>query len=107
MNYLMSLKTILSHLKFKPEEPEKLTRPFTDEQSEELKAAIKAVAAPLIVKPKGRVIKQTRHAEFNPEPNFKGGRIVKVMPRPLQKIKQAQEKFEHDETGPTVEDLEE
>jgi hypothetical protein len=46
-------------------------------------------------KAKGRVIKQTHSVEFNPN-SLSGGRVVKVMPRQLQKIKQAQEKFEDD-----------
>lgn len=105
----MSLKNLLSNLKFKPEEFElpKITKPFTDEQSDELRLAIKAATAPIKPKAKGRVIKQTRHSEFNPDPNYTGGRIVKVMPRPLQKIKQAQEKFEDDADQPSIDDLEE
>jgi translation elongation factor EF-4 len=57
-------------------------------------------------KPRGRVIKQTRHSEFDPNSVRGGGRIVKVMPRQLQKIKQAQEMVESDDK-PSVEDLEE
>lgn len=104
----MSLKNLLSKLSFKPEEFElsKFTKPFTDEQSDELHLAVKLATAPIKIKAKGRVIKQTRHSEFNPDPNHTGGRIVKVMPRELQKVKQAQEKFEKDEAGPTLEDLE-
>lgn len=61
---------------------------------------------PVKKKSKGRVIKQTRHSEFNPDPTRRGGRIVKVMPRELQKIKQAQEMVEDDNKQPKVEDLE-
>lgn len=72
-----------------------------------LRDNIDAVLTPIPVKPKrqGRVIKQTRHSEFDPNPSIKGGRVVKVMPRQLQKIKAAQEMVESDD-GPKVEDLE-
>lgn len=46
--------------------------------------------------PKGQIVKSTRPAEYNPDIIRRGGRIVKVMPRQLQKIKQAQEKVEDD-----------
>lgn len=95
--------------KFKDKPPQKVTKPFTDEQSEELHAAVKIATAPVIPpkpKPKGRVIKQTRHSEFNPDSRQHGGRVVKVMPRQLQKIKAAQEKVENDSDQPRLEDLE-
>lgn len=63
------------------------------QQAKELKAAMIERKVP---QPKGRVIKQTRAPEFNPDVKRGGGRIVKAMPRQLQKIKQAQEKFEDD-----------
>lgn len=75
--------------------------------SDEIKETLAELDKPVPPKPKGRVIKQTRHSEFNPSPLIKGGRIVKVMPRKLQKIKQAQEKFENDGQQPGIEDLEE
>lgn len=66
--------------------------------------AVLAPAPPLKPKPRaGRVIKQTRRSEFNPNPTIHGGRIVKVMPRKLQKIKAAQEMVENDEI-PQIED---
>lgn len=72
----------------------------------EITDALLELAQPVVPKPKsrGRVIKQTRHSEFNPNPQIRGGRIVKVMPRNLQKIKAAQEMVEDD--GPKVEDIE-
>lgn len=89
--------------------PQNVTKPFTTQQSEELRSAIAAATAPVPKpkpKPKGRVIKQTRHSEFNPNPVRRGGRIVKVMPKQLQKIKAAQEKFEDAGEQPAVADLE-
>lgn len=89
------LHRILAKFRRKKSEPEPL---LTAEQSAELDAAIHPPP-----KPKGRVIKQTRHSEFNPDPIRRGGRVVKAMPRQLQKIKAAQEKVEDDET-PRIED---
>lgn len=76
------------------------------EYSYDIQNALAEIDKPVVpkLKSKGRVIKQTRHSEFNPNP-VKGGRVVKIMPRNLQKIKQAQEKFEDDER-PSVADLE-
>lgn len=97
MNLLHRIKA-----KLKPEPPAKPL--LSETQDAELKAALAPAPLPP-AKPKGRVIKQTRHAEFNPDPSRRGGRIVKVMPRQLQKIKEAQEKVEDDET-PKVTDIE-
>jgi hypothetical protein len=77
---------------------------LTPLESAELALSVERAKAPPL-KPKGRVIKQTRTAEFNPDPLQQRGRIVKVMPRQLQKIKQAQEKVESDSL-PRLEDLE-
>lgn len=95
----MSLLRLLLDRFRKPEKQE--VRPLLSEkQQAELAASLK----PLPPRPKGRVIKQTRHAEFNPDPQRTGGRIVKVMPRQLQKIKQAQEMVENDEPLARIED---
>lgn len=40
---------------------------------------------------KGRVVKVTAPPEYSPETKRKGGRMVKRMPRQLQKIKAGQE----------------
>lgn len=41
---------------------------------------------------KGRVVKITAPAEYDPEkPIKKGGKIVRIMPKQLKKIKEAQE----------------
>lgn len=96
------IRRIISRLKLNKPEREPL---LTPEQSAELEAALH----PPVLSPqsKGRIIKQTHAAEFNPSPNRRGGRIVKVMPRQLQKMKQAQEKFEKDESEqPGIMDLE-
>lgn len=69
----------------------------------DISEAVEAVLAPPLPaappQPKGRVIKQTRQPEFDPEivNRRSGGRIVKVMPKQLQQIKAAQEKVENDE----------
>jgi hypothetical protein len=82
--------------------PQKVLPLLTPEQEAELRAAQEKLSRPPRRKPKGRVIKQTHAVDFNPNP-VSGGRIVRVMPRSLQKIKQAQEKVEHDEI-PRIED---
>lgn len=74
------------------------------EYSINIQNALADIAKPIPSKSKGRVIKQTRHSEFNPNPQIRGGRVVRVMPRNLQKIKSAQEKFKSDD-GPKLEDL--
>lgn len=82
---------------------------LSPEQTERLREEAQKVLAPVPPPPpkiRGRVIKQTRNSEFNPDPARHGGRIVKVMPRKLQKIKAAQEMVESDDK-PSVEDLEE
>lgn len=100
------LRRLLAKLKRNPVEP---TPPLLmPEDEHRLQLGVEAILAPVepeVVKPrpKGRVIKQTRHAEFNPNPPRSGGRVVKVMPRQLQKMRAAQEKVEDDET-PTIED---
>ncbi len=43
--------------------------------------------------PKGKVT-HTQKAEYNPDAPKTGGRVVKLMPRQLKKIKEAQEKTE-------------
>lgn len=42
---------------------------------------------------RGRVVKSTSKAEYSPEPKT-GGRVVKIMPRQLKQIKEAQEKLD-------------
>jgi hypothetical protein len=80
--------------------------------SEDIKAKLAEIEKPVPAMPatprrsRGRVIKQTRHAEFNPDATYRGGRIVKVMPRKLQKLKAAQEMVEDDGDQPRIEDLE-
>jgi hypothetical protein len=68
---------------------------LSDEKAAELKAVIAAPPAPPR-KPRGKVVKGTKRPEFDPRPGRRGGRVVKAMPRPLQKIKEAQEKVEDD-----------
>lgn len=94
--------------------PENVRLPYLKEQIEQFEkgnlsnTGISMPAIPGVMtkpKPRGRVIKQTRHSEFNPNSSRHGGRIVKVMPRQLQKIKAAQEKVE-DDSQPSVTDLE-
>ena len=41
---------------------------------------------------KGRVLKSTHAPTYDPFQKTKGGRVVKAMPRNLQKLKEAQEK---------------
>jgi hypothetical protein len=41
----------------------------------------------------GRVVKVTAHAEYEPDKPRRGGRMVKVMPRQLQKVKEGQERI--------------
>lgn len=89
--------------KFKRSQPDIGKPLLSDEEGAKLKAALEPTPA-LPKQPKGRVIKRTRHAEFNPNPNRRGGRIVKAMPRELQKIKQAQEMVEDDEPITQIED---
>jgi hypothetical protein len=64
-------------------------------QEAELIQAQQKLNRPPKPKSKGRVVKQTRSVEFNPNP-LSGGRVVKIMPRQLQKMKQEQEKFGDD-----------
>lgn len=88
-------------------EPSKPSEPLLlDADFQKRVDAVLAPAPAAPPKPRGRVIKQTRHSEFNPNSQRQGGRIVKVMPRQLQKIKAAQEKFEDDGQQPSVEELE-
>lgn len=95
------LRRIKAKLRRNKPEHEPLLNPL---QAAELDRALRQPAQPPEPpKSKGRVIKQTRHSEFNPNPVRHGGRIVKVMPRQLQKIKAAQEKVEDDEQ-PRIED---
>ena len=44
-------------------------------------------------KPKraGRIVSIKAPAEYDPTPNKKGGRIIRIMPKQLKKIKDAQE----------------
>jgi hypothetical protein len=39
----------------------------------------------------GKVVKATKKAEYSPQTHIKGGRIVRTMPKGLQKIKEGQE----------------
>lgn len=43
------------------------------------------------IEPKGRVVKHTAPASYDPDRKRKGGGMVKRMPRQLQKIKEGQE----------------
>lgn len=99
MNLLQRLR-----VKFKLKQAEQVLQ--LQPVGEDIKKSLEQLDKPVPPKPKGRVIKQTRHSEFNPDTNRSGGRIVKVMPKKLQKIKQAQEKFEDDGEEPKIEDLE-
>jgi hypothetical protein len=87
-NLLQWLKSKLRH-----KQPELLPPLLSKEQAEEIAAALQ----PLPLQPKGHVVKSTRPAEYNPTASRKGGRVVKAMPRSLQKIKAAQEKVEDDD----------
>jgi hypothetical protein len=54
---------------------------------------IPAAELPVIIpQPHGRVVKGAKRREYTPFSGRKGGRVVKAMPRNLQKIKEAQEK---------------
>ena len=64
---------------------------FDEAQGKALQESVKQ-----LTQSKGRVVKGTRSAEFHPDMQRHGGRVVKTMPRSLQKIKQAQEKVEDD-----------
>lgn len=44
-------------------------------------------------KPQGSVIKANKTQEYTPEPR-KGGRVTRAMPKPLKKLKEAQENSE-------------
>lgn len=98
MNLLQRLKTRFKKQTYKYSVPE--------QTSEDIKQALEDISKPVPPKPKGRVIKQTRATEFNPDPVRRGGRVVKVMPKKLQQLKEAQEKVESDSDQPKVEDLE-
>lgn len=90
MSLLARLK---SKLQYKQQESYKPL--LNDEEATEIKAAIDTINAPVALEPKqprGRVIKNTRQTEFNPVISRRGGRVVRAMPRELQKIKEAQEK---------------
>jgi hypothetical protein len=39
----------------------------------------------------GKVTRATKKAEYSPQTHIKGGRIIRTMPKQLQKIKEAQE----------------
>lgn len=92
----------------KPAEQPVLSTPAEKEKIQEAMAAIQEPPKPPVkTQPRGRVIRQLRHPEFDPNPNRRGGRIVKAMPRELYKIKQAQEKFEDDGDRPKIEDISE
>lgn len=88
--------SLLSRLKLKFRGKQEQYRPLLNEDAAiEIQAAIDKLNAPVPVVPKqprGRVIKNTRQTEFNPSTSRRGGRVVRVMPRQLQKIKEAQEK---------------
>lgn len=94
------MRNFLRHLLGQPqlERTEKLV--LTEKAADELQQAItelEAPAPPQPVKHGGRVIKSTKRAEYTPNVHRHGGRIIKVMPKELQKIKEAQEKQEdHD-----------
>lgn len=94
---------LFSRLLKRKSEPAKLV--FDPKAGQGITNILDELAKPVPASPKsrGRVIKQTRHSEFDPNPARHGGRIVKVMPRKLQKIKAAQEMVENDEL-PKVED---
>jgi hypothetical protein len=85
------LKQLLA--KLKPSKP--ISSLLSPEQEAELRREQDKLNKPPRSKGKGRVVKQARSVEFNPIPSS-GGRVVKVMPRQLQKIKQAQEKVSDD-----------
>jgi hypothetical protein len=94
-------------------QPAALPQLTSPEESANIKAAVEAIEAP--PKPpdpvpvrhasRGRVIKETKRPEYDPRRPRGGGRIVKTMPRQLQKLKQAQEKVEDDGDQPKIEEL--
>lgn len=52
-----------------------------------------AVVTPELVEPtKGRVVQVTSPPVYDPDQKAHGGRVVRVMPKELKKIKEAQEK---------------
>lgn len=63
--------------------------PISDKTAKQIEAVI--LDKPIITS-RGRVVSDTKKAEFQPFRTRTGGRIVKAMPRQLQKVKQGQEK---------------
>lgn len=74
-------------------------------EGEQLKSSVAALQEPpvFVKKPRGRVVKGTKKVKFNANTIRTGGRVVRAMPRPLQKIKEGQERPE-DADVPDVED---
>lgn len=87
MKLLQHLRTKFSRTK---SEPKKL---LSDEEAQALRDAINPPP-----RPKGRVIKNTKSPEYSPVNTRRGGRVVKVMPNALQRIKEAQEKLPDEDT---------
>jgi hypothetical protein len=75
--------------------PQTISSLLSPEQEATLRQEQEKLAQPIKPRGKGRVIKQTHSVEFNPN-SIGRGRVVRVMPRQLQKIKQGQEKLEDD-----------
>jgi hypothetical protein len=89
MSMMKLLKRLLAKLKRQPQ-----TVPLlSPEEEAQLDKDVEAVLAP-IPRPQGQVIKSTRPAEYSATTMRHGGRVVRAMPRQLQKIKAAQEKVE-------------
>jgi len=80
MNLLKRLRTKFSR---------KTPTPVSLLSEQEAQALRDAINPP--PQPKGHVIKKTKKPEFNPVNTRRGGRVVKVMPKTLQRIKEAQE----------------
>jgi hypothetical protein len=101
-------------LRRKPSQPAIPAKPLIDpRESAVLQASANAIKQPVPTKPapsirkpgKGRVVKETKRPDYDPRLQGRiGGKVVKVMPRQLQRMQREQEKFENDD-GPKVEDL--
>lgn len=87
MKLLKRLRTKFSRTK---SEPKKL---LSDEEAQALRDAINPPP-----RPKGHVVKNAKRPAFNPITTRRGGRVVKAMPKTLQRIKEAQEALPDEDT---------
>lgn len=83
--------------RFRPAPVEPILTPINDAELAQLAKDVQLPPPPPTPKqPRGHVIKRAKRPEYSPSSSRKGGRIVKAMPRQLQRIKEEQEKVEDD-----------